>query len=197
MFKNKTKTQMKQLAKISLALLFIMSLNSCGYNSMVQGREAVTAQWSNVENEYQRRLNLVDNIVETVKAAGKYEQETLEKVIQARASASQVKIDPSNLSQEEIDKFQGAQSSLSRLLVTFEKYPDLQAVQGYTDLRNQLTDIENRITFQIKKYNDVATAYNTSIQTFPGLITAKMFGFLPKGYFKAEAGAEKVQKIKL
>ena len=121
---------MKQFAKISLALLFIMSLNSCGYNSMVQGREAVTAQWSNVENEYQRRLNLVDNIVETVKAAGKYEQETLEKIIQARASASQVKIDPSNLSQEEIDKFQGAQSSLSRLLVTFEKYPDLQAVQG-------------------------------------------------------------------
>ena len=188
---------MNKLFKLGLMIAFAMTLNSCGYNSMVAGRESVTSQWSNVENEYQRRLNLVDNLVETVKAAGKYEQETLEKVIQARASASQVKVDPTNLSQEEIDKFQGAQSSLSRLLVTFEKYPDLQAVQGYTDLRNQLTDIENRITFQIKKYNDLASAYNTSIQTFPGLITARLFGFQPKGYFKAEAGAERAKKIKL
>ena len=139
----------------------------------------------------------MDNIVETVKAAGKYEQETLEKVIKARAEATSVKIDPTNLSQEEIDKYQSSQSTLSRLLVTVEQYPDLKAVQGYTDLRNQLTDIENRITFQIKKFNDLAGSYNTSIQTFPGLITAKMFGFQPKGYFKAEAGAEKAQKIKL
>jgi LemA protein len=188
---------MNRLIKLGFMVAVALTLNSCGYNSMVAEREAVTSQWSNVENEYQRRLNLVDNLVETVKGAGKYEQETLEKVIQARASASQVKIDPTNLSQEEIDKFQGAQSSLSRLLVTFEKYPDLQAVQGYTDLRNQLTDIENRITFQIKKYNDLASAYNTGIQTFPGLITAKLFGFQPKGYFKAEAGAERAQKIKL
>jgi LemA protein len=187
---------MRQI-RIALLLIAALMMNSCGYNNMVSGREAVTAQWSNVENEYQRRLNLIDNLVETVKGAGKYEQETLEKIIQARASASQVKVDPTNLSQEEIDKFQGAQSALSRLLVTFEQYPDLKAVQGYTDLRNQLTDTENRITFQIKKYNDLANAYNTSIQTFPGLITAKLFSFQPKGYFKAEAGAEKVQKIKL
>lgn len=188
---------MKNIVRVSLIAIFALTLNSCGYNTMVSGREAVTAQWSNVENEYQRRANLVDNLVETVKAAGKYEGETLEKIIQARASASQVKIDPNNLSQEEIDKFQGAQSSLSRLLVTMEQYPDLQAVQGYSDLRNQLTDIENRIAFQIKKFNDVATEYNTSIQTFPGLITAKMFGFQPKGYFKAEAGTEVAPKIQL
>lgn len=188
---------MKSILKLSLLVVFSLTLNSCGYNGMITSREAVTAQWSNVENEYQRRANLVDNIVETVKAAGKYEQETLEKVIKARAEATSVKIDPTNLSQEEIDKYQSSQSTLSRLLVTVEQYPDLKAVQGYTDLRNQLTDIENRITFQIKKFNDLAGEYNTSIQTFPGLITAKMFGFQPKGYFKAEAGAEKAQKIKL
>lgn len=188
---------MKSILKLSFLVLFSLTLNSCGYNGMITGREAVTAQWSNVENEYQRRANLVDNIVETVKAAGKYEQETLEKVIKARAEATSVKIDPTNLSQEDIDKYQSSQSTLSRLLVTVEQYPDLKAVQGYTDLRNQLTDIENRITFQIKKFNDLAGAYNTSIQTFPGVITARMFGFQPKGYFKAEAGAEKAQKIKL
>lgn len=188
---------MKKIFRLGLLMVLAMSMNSCGYNGMVSGREAVTAQWSNVENEYQRRANLVDNLVETVKAAGKYEQETLEKIVQARASATQTKIDPTNLTQEDIDKFQSSQSALSRLLVTFEQYPNLQAVQGYTDLRNQLTDIENRIAFQIKKFNDLSNEYNTSIQTFPNVITAKMFGFQPKGYFKAEAGAEKATKIKL
>jgi LemA protein len=188
---------MNKLVKLIFVSLLALTLNSCDYNSMVSGKEAVTAQWSNVENEYQRRANLIDNLVETVKGAGKYEQETLEKVIQARASATSVKVDPTNLSQADIDKFQGAQSSLSRLLVTFEQYPNLQAVQGYSDLRNQLTDTENRITFQIKKFNDLANVYNTSIQTFPGLITAKMFGFQAVGYFKAEAGSEKAPKIKL
>ena len=188
---------MKQKVRIALIVFFALSMNSCGYNGMVSGREAVTAQWSNVENEYQRRANLIDNLVETVKAAGKYEGETLENIIKARASATQVKIDPSNLSQEDIDKYQASQSSLSRLLVSVEQYPNLQAVAGYTDLRNQLTDIENRITFQIKKFNDLAGEYNTSIQSFPGVLTAKMFGFQAKGYFKAEAGAEKATKIKL
>lgn len=188
---------MKRIFKLSLMAVFALTLNSCGYNSLTSKREAVTAQWSNVENEYQRRANLIDNLVETVKGAGKYESETLEKIIQARASATQVKVDPTNLSQEEIDRFQSSQSALSRLLVTVEKYPDLQAVQGYSDLRNQLTDTENRITFQIKKFNDLASDYNTSTQTFPSLLTAKMFGFQPKGYFKAEAGSEVAPKIKL
>jgi LemA protein len=140
---GKNNKAMKKLFRLGLLVVFAMTMNSCGYNGMVSGREAVTAQWSNVENEYQRRANLVDNLVETVKAAGKYEQETLEKIIQARASATQTKIDPTNLSQEDIDE------------------------------------------------------YNTSIQTFPNVITARMFGFQPKGYFKAEAGAEKATKIKL
>jgi LemA protein len=109
-------TPMKSILKLSFLVLFSLTLNSCGYNGMITGREAVTAQWSNVENEYQRRANLVDNIVETVKAAGKYEQETLEKVIKARAEATSVKIDPTNLSQEDIDKYQSSQSTLSRLL---------------------------------------------------------------------------------
>ena len=191
---------MKALFRISLLVVFAMSLNSCGYNSLVSKREAVTAQWSNVENEYQRRANLVANLVETVKGAANYEGSTLEKVIEARASATQVKIDPSNLSQEDIDKFQASQantSALSRLLVSVEQYPQLQAVNGYADLRNQLTDIENRIAFQIKKFNDLAGDYNTSMQTFPNVITARMFGFQPKGYFKAEAGVEVAPKIKL
>ncbi|MFN8308827.1 MAG: LemA family protein [Chitinophagales bacterium] len=188
---------MKNVMRLSAVLILASMLSSCGYNGMIERRERVTAQWSQVENEYQRRANLVGNIVETVKAAGKYEQETLEKIIQARASATQVKVDPEKLTQEDIDKFQSAQSSLSRLLVTFEQYPDLKAVQGYTDLRNQLTDIENRIAFQIKNYNDLANEYNASIQTFPNVITAKMFGFQPKGYFKAEAGSEVAPKIKL
>lgn len=188
---------MKNIFRLSFLVLAASFLSSCGYNGMVEKREGVTAQWSNVENEYQRRSNLVGNIVETVKAAGKYEQETLEKIIQARASATQTKIDPSKLTQEDIDRFQGAQSALSRLLVTFEQYPDLKAVQGYTDLRNQLTDIENRISFQIKKYNDQANEYNASIQTFPNVITSRMFGFQAKGYFKAEAGTEKAPQIKL
>lgn len=188
---------MKRIIQILSVLLLSLSLSSCDYNSLVKQREGVKAQWSNVENEYQRRANLVDNLVETVKAAGNYEQETLEKIIQARASASQVKIDIDNLSQEEIDKFQSAQSALSRLLVTMEQYPNLQAVQGYTDLRNQLVDIENRITFNIKKFNDLATEYNTSIQSFPTMIYANSMGFKAFGYFKAEAGSEKAPKIKL
>ena len=188
---------MKKLFRIFLLLIVATTFSSCDYNSIVKKNEGVKAQWANVENEYQRRANLVDNIVETVKSAGKYEQETLEKIIQARASATQVKIDPSNLSQEDIDKFQGAQSSLSRLLVTMEQYPQLQAVQGYTALRNQLTDIENRIAFQIKKFNDLASEYNSDIQSFPTMLYAKSMGFTPKGYFKAEAGSEKAPKIKL
>jgi LemA protein len=191
---------MKSLVRLSLVVIAALTLNSCGYNGMISKREAVTAQWSNVENEYQRRANLVDNLVETVKGAANYEGSTLEKVIEARASATQVKIDPSNLSQEDIDKFQASQAnttSLSRLLVSVEQYPQLQAVNGYADLRNQLTDIENRIAFQIKKFNDLANDYNTSIQTFPDVITARMFGFQPKGYFKAEAGSEVAPKIKL
>lgn len=191
---------MKNFIQFFALILIASSLSSCSYNSLVKKREAVTSQWANVETAYQRRSDLIPNLVETVKAGGKYEQETLQKVIEARASATGIKIDANNLSQEDIAKFQAAQSqlsgSLSRLLATVEAYPELQAVQGYADLRIELASTEDKIAFERKKFNDIVNEYNASIATFPALITAKLFGFTSKGYFEADAGTEKVPTVK-
>lgn len=187
---------MKNFLKLFAILFLASSLSSCSYNSLVKKREAVTAQWANVETAYQRRADLIPNIVETVKAGGKYEQETLEKIVKARAEATQTKIDPSNLSQADIDKFQAAQTNLSRLLLVMEQYPDLKAVQGYADLRTELSSTEDKIAFERKKFNDLVQDFNSSIATFPALITAKMFGFTEKGYFKSDAGTEKAPTVK-
>jgi LemA protein len=191
---------MKNLFWLFLALVAMSSLSSCSYNTLVEKREAVTAQWANVEAAYQRRADLIPNLVETVKGGGKYESETLEKVVQARASATSIKIDPSNLSQEDIEKFQAAQSqlsgSLSRLLATVEAYPELKAVQGYSDLRVELASTEDKIAFERKKFNDLVNSYNANISTFPAVITAKIFGFSAKGYFKSDAGSENAPKVK-
>ena len=187
---------MKNMIKFFAGIVLISTLSSCSYNSLVEKREAVTGQWANVETAYQRRADLIPNIVETVKAGGKYEQETLEKIVQARAEATQTKVDANNLSQEEIDKFQAAQTNLSRLLLVMEQYPDLKAVQGYADLRTELSSTEDKIAFERKKFNDLVQDYNASTATFPALITAKLFGFTPKGYFKSDAGTEKVPEVK-
>lgn len=191
---------MKNLFRLFLILFVGTSLTSCSYNSLVEKREAVSGQWANVEAAYQRRSDLIPNLVETVKAAGKYESETLEKVVQARASATSIKIDPSNLSQEDIEKYQAAQSqlsgSLSRLLATVEAYPELKAVQGYSELRVELASTEDKIAFERKKFNDIVRDYNTNTSTFPAVITAKIFGFTPKGYFKSDAGTENAPKVK-
>ncbi len=191
---------MKNLLRLSLILVVASALSSCGYNGLVQKREAVNAQWANVEASYQRRSDLIPNLVETVKGAGNYEQATLDKVISDRAKATAVHLDVNNLSQDQIEKFQAAQNqlngSLSRLLVVSEKYPDLQATKGYTDLRVELASTEDKINFERKKFNDLVNDYNTSIQTFPELMTAKMFGFASKGYFKADAGSENAPKVK-
>lgn len=191
---------MKNLFRLAAIVIIASTLSSCGYNGLVQKREAVNAQWANVEASYQRRSDLIPNLVETVKGAGNYEQETLDKVIKDRASATAVHLDVNNLSQDQIEKFQAAQSqlngSLSRLLVSVEKYPDLQATKGYSDLRVELASTEDRINFERKKFNDMVNDYNTNIATFPENMTAKMFGFTSKGYFKADAGTENAPKVK-
>lgn len=191
---------MKNLFRLFVILFVGTSLTSCSYNSLVEKREAVSGQWANVEAAYQRRSDLIPNLVETVKAGGKYESETLEKVVQARASATSIKIDPSNLSQEDIEKYQAAQSqlsgSLSRLLATVEAYPELKAVQGYSELRVELASTEDKIAFERKKFNDIVRDYNTNTSTFPAVITAKIFGFTAKGYFKSDAGTENAPKVK-
>ena len=190
----------KNMLRLFIGLVIASSLSSCSYNTLVEKREAVTAQWANVEAAYQRRADLIPNLVETVKAGGKYEQETLQKVVEARASATSIKLDPSNLSDEDIARYQAAQSqlsgSLSRLLATVEAYPELLAVKGYSELRVELASTEDKIAFERKKFNDLVNSYNANIATFPALITAKMFGFTAKGYFKADAGTEKVPTVK-
>lgn len=166
---------------------------------MVQKEEAVTAQWGNVENVYQRRMDLIPNLVNTVKGYADFEKQTLTQVIEARAKATQVKISPDNLNAESLKQFQSAQgdlsSALSRLMVVVEKYPDLKANQNFLDLQAQLEGTENRIAVERRKFNEMAQDYNTYIRKFPKNIWASMFGFEKKAYFEAEKGAEKAPTV--
>jgi LemA protein len=184
----------------TLSLFFVAaSLSSCGYNSMVKLDEQVKSQWAQVQNVYQRRADLIPNLVNTVKGYAKFEQETLTQVIEARAKATSVNVDPSKLTPESIQQFQAAQGQLSqslgRLLVTVEKYPDLKANQNFLELQSQLEGTENRITVERQKFNEVTQEYNSKIRSFPNNLTASMFGFTQKGYFQAEAGSDKVPKV--
>ncbi len=169
------------------------------YNKLVKADETVTAQWGNVENQYQRRTDLIPNLVGTVKGYAEHEQSTLEGVINARAKATQVTIDPTNLNEQTMAQFQAAQgelsSALSRLLVSVERYPDLKANQNFLDLQAQLEGTENRIAYQREEFNKTAREYNTLIRKFPNNIIAGMSGFAAKPYFKAEAGSEKAPKV--
>jgi LemA protein len=188
------------LAVIAVLLLLAYSSVKNSYNSMVTGEEGVTAQWSQVENVYQRRTDLIPNLVNTVKGYADFEKETLTQVIEARAKATQVTVDPTKLDAQSIQKFQDAQSGLSsalgRLMVVMEKYPDLKANQGFLDLQAQLEGTENRITVERQKFNESAQAYNVLIRKFPKNIFAGMFGFEKKAYFEAEKGAEKAPEVK-
>ncbi|HCN82925.1 MAG TPA: LemA family protein [Sphingobacteriaceae bacterium] len=190
---------MKKLIYGIALFLAVTSFSSCGYNSMIALDESVKSQWAQVENVYQRRSDLIPNLVNTVKGYANFEQETLTKVIEARAKASSVTVDPAKLTPESIQQFQAAQGQLSqslgRLLVTVEKYPDLKANQNFLELQSQLEGTENRITTERMKFNDVTQQYNSKIRTFPNNLTASMFGFTAKGYFKAEAGTEKAPKV--
>jgi LemA protein len=194
---------MKGIVSIGVILLIVLAIfgmGGCAYNGMVHKQEAVKSAWSQVENVYQRRSDLIPNLVNTVKGAANFEKETLTAVIQARASATQVKIDPTNLNAESMQKFEQAQSgvssALSRLLVSVERYPELKANQNFRDLQVQLEGTENRITEERRKFNLVVQEYNGSIRSFPNNIMAGMFGFTEKAYFEAiTPGAEKAPEV--
>ncbi|MDD2279853.1 MAG: LemA family protein [Bacteroidales bacterium] len=173
--------------------------SSCGYNKMVSLDEGVTSQWANVENSYQRRMDLIPNLVSTVKGYADFEQQTLIQVIEARAKATQVTIDPTNLNEANMKQFQQAQgelsSSLSRLLVTIERYPDLKANQNFLELQAQLEGTENRISVERRKFNEIVQSYNSYIRSFPRVIYSGWFGFEKKVYFEADQGASQVPKV--
>ena len=169
------------------------------YNGMVSADEGVQSAWSQVENVYQRRADLIPNLVATVKGCAEHESGTLEAVVAARAKATQTTVDPSQLTAENIAKFQAAQgelgSALGRLLVTVERYPDLKANQNFLELQAQLEGTENRISTERMKFNETAKSYNTLIRSFPQNILASIFSFTPKGYFKAAEGSENAPKV--
>lgn len=169
------------------------------YNNMVNMNEQVTSQWGNVETQYQRRADLIPNFVNTVKGAADFEQSTLTQVIEARARATSVTIDPTNMTEANMQQFQQAQgelsSALSRLMVVVEKYPELRATQNFRDLQVELEGTENRISVERRKFNDVARTYNTYVRRFPQKFLAGMFGFQPKPYFEADAGSEKAPVV--
>ena len=169
------------------------------YNGLVKSQESVETAWGNVENVYQRRADLIPNLVETVKGYAKHEQETLEGVIEARANATKVTIDPTNMTPEDLQKYQAAQgdvtNALSKLIAVAEAYPDLKANQNFLELQNQLEGTENRITVERNKFNEVAKEYNTKRRTFPTSIIAGIFGFGEKPYFQAQPGADVAPKV--
>ena len=185
---------------IPVAILVVIVLWAIGgYNGMVKMDEQVQNKWANVETQYQRRADLIPNLVSTVKGYAKHEQQTLEDVVKARSEATQVKVDAENLTPEKLAAFQKAQSGVSsalgRLLAVAENYPDLKANQNFLELQSQLEGTENRITVARKDFNDTAKSYNQAIRQFPKNILAGMFGFEKKSYFEAEAGSEKAPKV--
>ena len=166
---------------------------------MVELDEQVSSQWGQVENVYQRRADLIPNLVNTVKGYAAHEQETLEGVVEARSKATSINIKPENLSPEALQQFNQAQdglsSALSRLMVVVERYPDLKANQNFQDLQAQLEGTENRIAVERRKFNEVTQSYNAYIRKFPQIIYAGWFGFNKKNYFEAQQGAEKAPEV--
>lgn len=189
------------IALIVAAVLVIVVYSSISgaYNGLVTGDESVQNAWAQVENVYQRRADLIPNLVKTVQGAANFEKSTLTDVIQARANATSVKIDPSKLTESNVAAYQKAQdglsSALSRLMVVVEKYPDLKANQNFLELQAQLEGTENRITVERNKFNDEVKGYNTMVRSFPRNMIAGMFGFEKKGYFAAQVGADKAPVV--
>ncbi|MGI4805683.1 MAG: LemA family protein [Janthinobacterium lividum] len=190
---------MKKIVFGILCLFTAMSLSSCSYNSMVTKDENVKAAWGAVQSQYQRRSDLIPNLVNTVKGAANFEKSTLTAVIEARAKATSIQVDPSKLTPESIQQFQAAQgqlgSALGKLLAVSEAYPDLKANADFQGLQTQLEGTENRINVSRLDFNTAVQDFNSTVRSFPANITAKMFGFTEKGYFAAEAGADKAPKV--
>ena len=187
------------IAVVGFILILVM-WGSSRYNGLVTKEEGVTAAWSQVENVYQRRADLIPNLVNTVKGYADFEKSTLTGVIEARSKATSVTIDPTNLNEASIQQFQKAQdglsSALSRLMVVVERYPDLKANQNFMDLQAQLEGTENRIATERRNFNQAAQDYNTQIRRFPSNLFAGIFGFDKKAYFQADEGAEKAPEVK-
>lgn len=185
---------------ITIVVIVLVALwGILSYNGLVEMDEKVSNQWANVETQYQRRSDLIPNLVNTVKSYAKHESQTLEAVMAARSQATQVKIDPSNCTPQQLAAYQKAQgdvtTALGKLLAITENYPDLKANQNFLELQSQLEGTENRINVARKDFNDTAKKYNTSLRRFPRNIIASMFGFEKRNYFEAEAGAEKAPKV--
>ena len=185
---------------ITIVVIVLVALwGILSYNGLVGMDENVSNQWANVETQYQRRSDLIPNLVNTVKGYAKHESQTLESVMAARSQATQVKIDPSNCTPQQLAAYQKAQgdvtTALGKLLAITENYPDLKANQNFLELQSQLEGTENRINVARKDFNDTAKKYNTSLRRFPRNIIASMFGFEKRNYFEAEAGAEKAPKV--
>ncbi|UXP32787.1 LemA family protein [Reichenbachiella agarivorans] len=184
---------------IVLAIFLIYSNIKGTFNGMNRADQSVKAQWAKVESQYQRRSDLIPNLVSVVKGYAEHEKSTLEAVINARAKATSTNIDASKLDASSIQKFQEAQgelsSAISRLLVSVERYPDLKANQNFSELQAQLEGTENRIAVERNRFNDEVKGYNVLVTEFPGRIYAGIFGFTEKGYFQADAGSEKAPKV--
>jgi LemA protein len=188
---------------VAIAIIFVLFLlavwGTSSYNNLVTKEETVNQSWANVQNVYQRRSDLIPNLVATVKGVANFEKSTLTAVIEARANASKVNINPKNLDEASLQKFQAAQdgisSSLSRLMVVVERYPELKATQNFAELQAQLEGTENRITVERRNFNEAAQAFNTYLRRFPNSIFAGIFGFQKKAYFAAQKGAENAPKV--
>ena len=183
-----------------IVLVFFVITGVSGYNRVVKLDQGVSQSWSQVENQYQRRADLIPNLVETVKGAANFEQETLTRVIEARAKATQVQITSEQLEDPEaLRRFEQAQgelsSALSRLLVTVEQYPELKANANYLALQDELAGTENRIGNERRRFTETVQTYNTAVKSFPMNVLAGMFGFHPKAYFEAREGAEEAPKV--
>lgn len=186
-------------AFVALVIFGMVAWGVRTYNRLVTLQEGVTSQWSNVETQYQRRADLIPNFVNTVKGAANFEQQTLTQVIEARAKATQVTIDPTKMTEANLQQFQAAQgevsSALGRLMVVMEQYPELKATQNFRDLQVELEGTENRIAVERRKFNEVAQAFNTTIRRFPQNFIAGMFGFTAKPYFESQEGADQAPKV--
>ncbi len=191
---------MKRLVKLILIISSVAVLSSCGYNSGIEKQETVDKQWAQVENVYQRRMDLIPNLVNTVKGAANFEKSTLTAVMEARASATKVTVDPSKLTPEAIAKFESAQNGLSsalgKLMMVTENYPQLRANESFMALQAEIAGTENRIATERMRFNEVVSDYNTHIRKFPNNLFSGMFGFEKKGYFKANEKAATAPEVK-
>ena len=196
---NLNQKLMKNITQILLFAMVLPLFSSCGYNRMVENNAEVEKAWANVESQYQRRADLIPNLVSTVKGYADFEQETLQKVVDARARATQISVDPSNITPEQLAEYQAAQSQVSgalgRLLAVVENYPDLKANQNFLELQAQLEGTENRISVERMKFNEAVKNHNAYIKKFPQVIYAGWFNFNEKSSFQAQEGADQVPEV--